>query len=64
MAWTPIVGAGEVGATEEALASVDTYLKNMLTLQITALQDVAGQLRLLNARFEEAFETGIDENDV
>ena len=62
--WTPyieVVSDGEEPG--EVLGSIDTSIKNLLTLQITALQDIAGSLQLLNARFEETFATGIDEND-
>ena len=67
--WTPYIkvvttdGEGNNVSPGEALGSIDINLRELLLLQINALQDLAGQIRLLNARFEEAFDTGIDEND-
>ena len=67
--WTPYVesSGGDStggGAAEDTLESIDSRLLNLLTLQITAQQEVLAQLRLLNARFEETFETRIEEGDV
>lgn len=63
MAWTPYIDT-DTASRNAALSLLNDRIFDLLKLQINTSQAVELQLRLLNARIEEAFNTGIQETDI
>jgi hypothetical protein len=63
MSWTPLIeiDSGGKSASEQQKEIDATELQKKILITLNAIQS---ELRLLNARFEEAFETDIEERDV
>jgi len=59
MSWRPYVDSGNLSSTE-----IIALLYSVFSQLLESNENIELQLKLLNARVEEAFETGIGENDV
>jgi len=59
MSWKPYIDSGNLSSTETA-----NLLYSVFSELLNSNKNIELQLKLLNARVEEAFETGIIENDV
>jgi len=56
MAWIPYIETGLIESSEDESTSIE-YITSLLS-------ELVCQLQLLNARVEEAFNTGINEDDL
>ncbi|MBV1929894.1 MAG: hypothetical protein KUG81_10345 [Gammaproteobacteria bacterium] len=63
MSWTPLVevDSGNKSESEQLKELSDAEFRHAMLANMSAIDN---QLRLLNARIEEAFETHIEESDV
>lgn len=63
MAWTPYIDS-DTNRRNDSLDQMNTTLIDILIQLINGVEETNYQLKLLNARFEEAFETQICCEDI
>lgn len=63
MSWTPLVEV-DLGNKSESEQLKDLDELNFKNTVVNLLEGIHHELRLLNARFEEAFETQVCEEDI